>query len=52
MTGPTRTSLSDLATRFPILPKRVADALDIYGPDQLVWVWVNGDVLVGLEVIQ
>lgn len=48
--GAIRGALTDIASRFPILPNVLADALDEHGPDAQCWAWIDGSKLVKLEV--
>jgi hypothetical protein len=50
MTGPIRVALADLSTRFPILPARLADALDVHDGSALAWAWIDDGRLLRLEV--
>lgn len=45
-----REALTDIAARFPILPARLADALDEHGPDAMAWATIVDGRLVALEV--
>lgn len=42
--------LADIATRFPILPSVLADALDEHGGDAMAWAWIDGPKILRLEV--
>jgi hypothetical protein len=45
-----RESLGDIASRFPILPHRLANALDVYGSDTKARAWIADGRLLKLEV--
>lgn len=47
----TRETLEATAARFPILPDRLADALDEHGGEAMAWVWIVDGKLINLEVI-
>lgn len=42
--------LADLASRFPILPTRLADALDAHGPNVLAWARIRNGRLLSLDI--
>lgn len=50
MTGPVYGTLSDIASKFVILPEILADALDVYGSNADAWAWFDGDKLTKLEL--
>lgn len=49
MTG-RRESLGDIASHFPVLPGRLADALDDHGASAYAWAWIEDGRLLRLEV--
>ena len=50
MSALVREALSEIATRFVLLPTIVADALDTHGPEAIAWAWFDGARLIRLDV--
>ena len=50
MNGPVHEALTDIASRFPILPARLANALDEHGGSAYAWAWITDGRLLRLEV--
>lgn len=50
--GPIRAALTDIATRFPLVPVELADAMDEHGGDAIAFAWISPTgVLLRLELV-